>query len=181
MAKQELDKKTPDLLPADIAPVPASHGRKTLGDRAMTSAERQKLRRDALKLRNAPTQTDQELKKMDLWLPDDMAQAFISKSKALRISPSDLLATLLAFADWSQIEENQIAVEQHQKDMLSVPVSELVLSKFVRNRLFEFDVQTVGDIVALGERGLLKLPSFGRKSCNEVMQALACICVTLPE
>lgn len=40
MAKQSEDKKTPDLLPSEIAPVPARRGRKPQGDQAMTPAQR---------------------------------------------------------------------------------------------------------------------------------------------
>jgi hypothetical protein len=47
MAKHELDKKTPDLLPADIAPVPAKRGRPAKHGAAMSAAERKRASRAA--------------------------------------------------------------------------------------------------------------------------------------
>lgn len=56
MAKQLEDKKTPDLLPTDLAPVPAKRGRKPVGDKPMTPAERMAAMRARKKINQTPGQ-----------------------------------------------------------------------------------------------------------------------------
>lgn len=175
MVKQLSDDKTIDLLP-----IPVKRGRKPLGEKAMSNAERQRLYREALNLRKPVNQQD-GLKKMDIWLPDDMAQSFIEKANEYGVTQSDLMSTMMVYCNWDDISQNMQHVSNHQRDMLSVPISQLQLDNGTRNFLVKEGLETVGDICNLTETGLLKIPGFGRKSCNLVIMALHEIMVVLPK
>jgi DNA-directed RNA polymerase subunit alpha len=56
---------------------------------------------------------------------------------------------------------------------LSLPVSELELSVRARNCLDGANIQTIGDLVSMGEEEVMNLKNLGRTSLLEIKQKLA--------
>jgi len=62
---------------------------------------------------------------------------------------------------------------------LSMPISNMSLTNFVKGRLIDARITTLRDLVQKNETDLLKLRSFGRKSLREVKNCLAQMTLSL--
>lgn len=56
---------------------------------------------------------------------------------------------------------------------MDASIDELALTTRAHNGLLNDNILTVGQLVAMEERELLRLPNFGKKSLAEIVQALA--------
>jgi DNA-directed RNA polymerase alpha subunit len=70
-----------------------------------------------------------------------------------------------------RIQQSEI-VDVHFAIARGRPVDELELPVRVANRLHNDGINTVGDLVGRSRRDLLRIPQFGRRSLNEVVEAL---------
>lgn len=93
----------------------------------------------------------------------------IDELRALKNIVENLsLSKVLRNVDDSFVQGN----EGVSRDLLSMPIGRLQISDRVKNMLHVGGVRYVGDIVELGEMGLLAIPSVGRRTLNEIKEAL---------
>jgi len=100
----------------------------------------------------------------------------IDSSEAVSKSAEILVKMLNAFVTFGTPEQlemekelNQLAISEEQYNM---PVEQLALSVRTMNCLRRGNITTVGELVSLGEKGLMSLRNFGQKSRQEIEERL---------
>jgi DNA-directed RNA polymerase subunit alpha len=72
----------------------------------------------------------------------------------------------------NQALEGEVAVERPRMGMETLPIEELELGVRSFNCLRAAGVETLGDLTAYREEELAEIPNFGKKSFQEVLDAL---------
>ena len=100
----------------------------------------------------------------------------IAPSRALSRGATVLAEQLRPFVDYgrsTQIDEERQAIRATiPDDLFNLPVEKLDLSVRAMNCLRRSGINTVGELVSLGEKELLSLRNFGQKSRQEVEEKL---------
>ena len=100
----------------------------------------------------------------------------IAPSRAVSRGASILADQLRPFVDYgrsSQLDEERQAIRAAiPDDLFNMPVEKLDLSVRAMNCLRRSGINTVGELVSLGEKELLSLRNFGQKSRQEVEEKL---------
>ena len=116
-------------------------------------------------------QTDFDRLVLDVW-----TDSTITPKEALTEAARILMKHLELFCDFDEtyveeIEEESPA-ERQLRALLDKPVAELELPVRAANCMETAGIRTVRDLVTRGEREMLALKNFGRKSLNEVREIL---------
>ncbi len=82
-------------------------------------------------------------------------------------------------ADTAAVEVESPKVDNELSAKLAAPIEQLNLTVRSSNCLESFNIQTVGQLVAMTESDLMKIRSFGKTSLREVRQKLADMGLTL--
>ena len=100
----------------------------------------------------------------------------ITPGEAVSRSADILIESLSSFANYGQVppaevekERGDISISEEQYD---IPVEQLSLSVRTMNCLRRGNITTVGEIVSIGEKGLMNLRNFGLKSKREIEERL---------
>jgi DNA-directed RNA polymerase subunit alpha len=108
---------------------------------------------------------------LEIWTDGTMAP-----SRALSRGAAILAEQLKPFVDYgrsTQIDEERQAIRAAiPDDLFNMPVEKLDLSVRAMNCLRRSGINTVGELVSLGEKELLSLRNFGQKSRQEVEEKL---------
>ena len=119
--------------------------------------------------------TGQEASRERLYL-EVWTDGTISPGDAMSRSAHILVDSLSSFANYGKVtpEETEkdlggLAISEEQ---YNIPVEQLTLSVRTMNCLRRGNITTVGEIVELGEKGLLALRNFGQKSRQEIEERL---------
>jgi DNA-directed RNA polymerase subunit alpha len=79
----------------------------------------------------------------------------------------------------SQVEEEEVKVDEQLAEKLKMPIQELDLSVRASNCLDASHIETVGQLVKMTEADLLKLRSFGKTSLREIVRKLTDVGLSL--
>jgi DNA-directed RNA polymerase subunit alpha len=117
-------------------------------------------------------ETSQERLHLEVW-----TDGSISPETALVQSANILLEQLTSFINYGQVsridEEKQALRAAISDDKYNMPVEQLNLSVRTMNCLRRAEVNTVGELIGKGEKELLGLRNFGKKSIQELVERLA--------
>ena len=116
-------------------------------------------------------ETSQERLYLEVW-----TDGSISPETALIKSANILLEQLTSFINYGQVsridEEKKALRAAISDDKYNMPVEQLNLSVRTMNCLRRAEVNTVGELIGKGEKELLGLRNFGKKSIQELMERL---------
>ncbi|MAH22145.1 MAG: DNA-directed RNA polymerase subunit alpha [Thaumarchaeota archaeon] len=122
-------------------------------------------------------ETSQERLYLEVW-----TDGSISPETALIKSANILLEQLTSFINYGQVsridEEKKALRAALSDDKYNMPVEQLNLSVRTMNCLRRAEVNTVGELIGKGEKELLGLRNFGKKSIQELVERLAEIGLT---
>jgi DNA-directed RNA polymerase subunit alpha len=109
----------------------------------------------------------------------------IAPSRAVSRGASILADQLRPFVDYgrsTQLDEERQAIRAAiPDDLFNMPVEKLDLSVRAMNCLRRSGINTVGELVSLGEKELLSLRNFGQKSRQEVEEKLQTLGLTFTQ
>ncbi len=116
-------------------------------------------------------QTDFDRLVLDVW-----TDSTITPKEALTEAARILMKHLDLFCDFDETYVEEIEEESPEerqlRALLDKPVAELELPVRAANCMETAGIRTVRDLVGMGEREMLALKNFGRKSLNEVKEIL---------
>ena len=124
-----------------------------------------------IELVHAYQETSRERLNLEVWTDGtiDSGEA-VSKSAEILVK---MLNAFVTFGTPEQLEMEkeltQLAISEEQYNM---PVEQLALSVRTMNCLRRGNITTVGELVSLGEKGLMSLRNFGQKSRQEIEERL---------
>ena len=100
----------------------------------------------------------------------------ISPGDAMSQSASILIESLSSFVNYGQVTEAPVSKDLAglaiTEEQYNIPVESLTLSVRTMNCLRRGNINTVGELISKGERGLMALRNFGLKSRNEIEERL---------
>jgi DNA-directed RNA polymerase subunit alpha len=100
----------------------------------------------------------------------------IEAADALSQSAKMLDELLVPFVNFGKVieapPEKAVAESSIPEDLFNMPVEQLNLSVRTMNCLRRGNIQTVGEVVSKGEKGLMTLRNFGVKSLQELADRL---------
>jgi len=100
----------------------------------------------------------------------------ISPGEAMSRSADILIESLSSFVNYGQVppaeEEKELAGISISEEQYNIPVEQLSLSVRTMNCLRRGNIATVGEIISVGEKGLMNLRNFGQKSKREIEEHL---------
>ena len=84
------------------------------------------------------------------------------------------------FVQYAEMGEQTVAAaadasisEERMAELLAKPIEDLELSVRAKNCMDSAEIKTIGDLVSIGERDLMKIRSFGKTSLREIKRKLA--------
>lgn len=123
-------------------------------------------------------ETDLERLYLEIW-----TDGTISPDDAISESAQVLSELLIPFANFGKIVEEQLETPASKlpisEELYNMPVEQLNLSVRTMNCLRRGNIQTVGEVISKGERGLMTLRNFGVKSYQELEERLSSLGLTL--
>ena len=100
----------------------------------------------------------------------------IPPGEAMSRSADILIKSLSSFVNYGQVppaeEEKELAGISISEEQYNIPVEQLSLSVRTMNCLRRGNIATVGEIISVGEQGLMNLRNFGQKSKREIEERL---------
>jgi len=124
-------------------------------------------------------ETSQEKLTLEIW-----TDGTLSPSRAISRGATLLVEQLKPMVDYgrvSAIDDEKKAIRASiPNDLYNMPVEKLDLSVRAMNCLRRSGINTVGELVSLGEKELLSLRNFGQKSRQEVEEKLAGLGLSFP-
>lgn len=125
-------------------------------------------------------ETSQEKLTLEIWTDGTLAP-----SRAISRGASLLVEQLKPMVDYgraSDIDDEKKAIRASiSEDLYNMPVEKLDLSVRAMNCLGRSGINTVGELVSLGEKELLSLRNFGQKSRQEVEEKLSGLGLAFPK
>lgn len=116
-------------------------------------------------------ETSQERMYLEVW-----TDGTISADDAMSHSANILIESLNAFMNYGQVApgmpEIELAGLSITEEQYNIPVDQLNLSVRTMNCLRRGNINTVGEILSVGEKGLMNLRNFGQKSKQEIEERL---------
>lgn len=117
-------------------------------------------------------ETSRERLILDIW-----TDGSVSPVDALSRSAAILVTQLESFVNCSQVVEAEVEEQRVRlsipEELYNMPVDKMDLSVRTMNCLRRGGIETVGQIVSKGEKGLMALRNFGQKSRQELEERLA--------
>jgi DNA-directed RNA polymerase subunit alpha len=125
-------------------------------------------------------ETSQEKLTIEIWTDGTLAP-----SRAISRGATILVEQLKPMVDYgraSEIDDEKKAIRASiPEDLYNMPVEKLDLSVRAMNCLRRSGINTVGELVSLGEKELLSLRNFGQKSRQEVEEKLTSLGLSFPK
>ena len=125
-------------------------------------------------------ETSLEKLTLEIWTDGTLAP-----SRAISRGASLLVEQLKPMVDYgraSEIDDEKKAIRASiPEDLYNMPVEKLDLSVRAMNCLRRSGINTVGELVSLGEKELLSLRNFGQKSRQEVEEKLTSLGLAFPK
>jgi DNA-directed RNA polymerase subunit alpha len=125
-------------------------------------------------------ETSQEKLTIEIWTDGTLAP-----SRAISRGATILVEQLKPMVDYgraSDIDDEKKAIRASiPEDLYNMPVEKLDLSVRAMNCLRRSGINTVGELVSLGEKELLSLRNFGQKSRQEVEEKLTGLGLAFPK
>jgi DNA-directed RNA polymerase subunit alpha len=125
-------------------------------------------------------ETSQEKLTIEIWTDGTLAP-----SRAISRGATILVEQLKPMVDYgraSDIDDEKKAIRASiPEDLYNMPVEKLDLSVRAMNCLRRSGINTVGELVSLGEKELLSLRNFGQKSRQEVEEKLTGLGLSFPK
>jgi DNA-directed RNA polymerase subunit alpha len=122
-----------------------------------------------------PVHIGQETSRERLYL-EVWTDSTISPSDAMCQAADMLIELLTAFVNYGQVvpgaPEIELAGLSITEEQYNIPVEQLTLSVRTMNCLRRGNINTVGEILSIGEKGLMNLRNFGQKSKQEIEERL---------
>jgi DNA-directed RNA polymerase subunit alpha len=122
-----------------------------------------------------PTHVGEETRREKLYL-EIWTDGTISPVDAISSAADILIKQLSPFVDYAQVSRVEVdsgAVGLPvQDERYNIPVEQLDLSVRTMNCLRRAGITTVGEVISKGEKGLLSLRNFGRRSQQEIEERL---------
>jgi DNA-directed RNA polymerase subunit alpha len=116
-------------------------------------------------------ETNRERLCLEVW-----TDGTISPGDAMSRSAEILIESLEAFVNYSRVSpveaEKDLAALAITEEQYNIPVEQLTLSVRTMNCLRRGNINTVGEIISRGEKGLMALRNFGLKSKQEIEERL---------
>ncbi len=116
-------------------------------------------------------ETSRERLLLEVW-----TDSTISPGDAMSQSASILIESLTAFVNYGQVvpgvAEVELAGLAITEEQYNIPVEQLTLSVRTMNCLRRGNINTVGEIISIGDKGLMNLRNFGQKSKQEIEERL---------
>jgi len=116
-------------------------------------------------------ETNRERLCLEVW-----TDGTISPGDAMSRSAEILIESLEAFVNYSRVSpveaEKDLAALAITEEQYNIPVEQLTLSVRTMNCLRRGNINTVGEIISKGEKGLMALRNFGLKSKQEIEERL---------
>jgi DNA-directed RNA polymerase subunit alpha len=107
----------------------------------------------------------------------------ISPSDALSNSADILMEQLKPFVDYGQVskidEEKKALRKTISEELYNMPIEQLDLSVRAMNCLRRSGINTVGELISIGEKELMSLRNFGQKSRQEIAERLKSLGLSL--
>jgi DNA-directed RNA polymerase subunit alpha len=124
-------------------------------------------------------ETSQEKLTLEIWTDGTLAPSrAISRGATLLV---EQLKPMVDYGRVSAIDDEKKAIRASiPDDLYNMPVEKLDLSVRAMNCLRRSGINTVGELVSLGEKELLSLRNFGQKSRQEVEEKLAGLGLSFP-
>ncbi len=125
-------------------------------------------------------ETSQEKLTIEVWTDGTMPPSrAISRSATIL---SEQLKPMVDYGRASEADEEKKAIRASiPDDLYNMPVEKLDLSVRAMNCLRRSGINTVGELVSLGEKELLSLRNFGQKSRQEVEEKLSGLGLAFPK
>lgn len=116
-------------------------------------------------------ETTRERLNLEVW-----TDGTISPGDAMSKSANILIESLTAFVNYGQVvpgvPEVELAGLAITEEQYNIPVEQLTLSVRTMNCLRRGNINTVGEIISIGDKGLMNLRNFGQKSKQEIEERL---------
>ena len=116
-------------------------------------------------------ETSRERLCLEVWTDGTMPPG-----EAMSRSADILIESLSSFVNYGQVppaeEGKELAGLSISKEQYNIPVEQLNLSVRTMNCLRRGNIATVGEIISVGEKGLMALRNFGLKSKREIEERL---------
>jgi len=123
-------------------------------------------------------ETSRERLSLEVW-----TDGTISPVDAISRSAVILAGQLTPFASYAQISQAEVEEQRLRlsipEELYNEPVDNLNLSVRTMNCLRRGGIETVGQIISKGEKGLMSLRNFGQKSKQEIEERLAALGLSL--
>ena len=125
-------------------------------------------------------ETSQEKLTLEIWTDGTLAPSrAISRGAAILV---EQLKPMVDYGRASDIDDEKKAIRASiPDDLYNMPVEKLDLSVRAMNCLRRSGINTVGELVSLGEKELLSLRNFGQKSRQEVEEKLTGLGLAFPK
>ncbi len=122
-----------------------------------------------------PVHVGQEISRERLYL-EVWTDGTISPGDAMSQSANILIESLSSFVNYGQVpeveESKDLAGLAITEEQYNIPVESLTLSVRTMNCLRRGNINTVGELISKGDKGLMALRNFGLKSKNEIEERL---------
>jgi len=116
-------------------------------------------------------ETSRERLYLEVW-----TDGTISPGDAMSQSANILIESLTAFVNYGQVvpgvPEVELAGLAITEEQYNIPVEQMTLSVRTMNCLRRGSINTVGEIISIGDKGLMNLRNFGQKSKQEIEERL---------
>ncbi len=123
-------------------------------------------------------ETNRERLCLEVW-----TDGTISPVDAISQSASILAEQLSPFIDYAKVSrmktEEQLICPAIPDEQYNMPVEQLNLSVRTMNCLRRGSITTVGEVISIGEKGLLALRNFGQKSKKEIEESINALGLSL--